>query len=243
MGPRRAFAALKALRPHWLYVLAMGTIGFTLSNSLMFEGARFTTAINISIIQGTMPIFVLTGAWLVYGMRIGVIRGACALITVLGILIVATRGDLFSLAHMKINAGDLTAIGGCALYAVFTLALRYRPAVPAFDFFVGIAMAALVTSLPGMAVEIALGGAVWPSWQGILVLLYVAIFTSLLGQVLFIRAVALVGPGRAGLFQNSVPVIAALMSVVLLGEDFHAYHGLALALVLGGIVASERLGR
>ena len=243
IGGRALLAELKALRPHWLYVLAMGTIGFTLSNSLMFEGARSTSAINIAIIQGTMPVFILGLARIAHGARIGLVRGLSAFVTFLGILIVAARGDVGNLGALEVNHGDLLAMGGCALYAVFAVGLRRRPAVSALGFFVGIALAAFVTSLPFMVGEIALGDAQWPTFQGLVVLLYVAIFTSLLGQIFFIRAVAIVGPGRAGLFQNAVPIAAALMSVVVLGEEFHLYHALAMGLVLGGIAASERYGR
>ena len=63
---------------------------------------------------------------------------------------------------------------------------------------------------------------------------------SFLAQVLFIKGVEIIGPGRAGIFVNLVPVFAALIAVAYLGEDFHAHHGLALALVLGGIWLAER---
>ena len=62
---------------------------------------------------------------------------------------------------------------------------------------------------------------------------------SVIAQVFFMRGVELVGPGRAGVFINLIPVFASILAVVLLGESFHLYHGLALALVLGGIFWAE----
>ena len=49
----------------------------------------------------------------------------------------------------------------------------------------------------------------------------------------------MIGPGRAGVFVNLVPVFASVMAVWLLDEAFEPYHALALALVLGGIWLSE----
>ncbi|MEC7573062.1 MAG: EamA family transporter, partial [Pseudomonadota bacterium] len=63
---------------------------------------------------------------------------------------------------------------------------------------------------------------------------------SFLSQIFFMRGVELVGPGRAGVFVNLVPVFASGLSVLILGEHFAVYHGLALGLVLGGIALSER---
>ncbi len=58
--------------------------------------------------------------------------------------------------------------------------------------------------------------------------------------MLFIQGVAAIGPGRAGVFVNLVPVVAALLAVLLLKEIFQWFHAVALVLVLGGIWLSER---
>jgi drug/metabolite transporter (DMT)-like permease len=52
----------------------------------------------------------------------------------------------------------------------------------------------------------------------------------------------LIGPGRAGVFVNLVPVFASVMAILFLGETFEQHHALALLLVLGGIGLSE-IGR
>jgi drug/metabolite transporter (DMT)-like permease len=57
------------------------------------------------------------------------------------------------------------------------------------------------------------------------------------------RGVDLIGPGRAGVFVNLVPVFSAFLGVVVLSEPFHLYHALALALVLGGIWIAETSGK
>ena len=66
-----------------------------------------------------------------------------------------------------------------------------------------------------------------------------AIFTSIVGQVFWIRGVEMIGPSRAGVFQNLVPVIGALLSVVLLRETFHWFHAASLGLVITGLFISE----
>jgi hypothetical protein len=100
--------------------------------------------------------------------------------------------------------------------------------------------AALLLTLPLLAFEVAAGAVVWPDGRGLAILLFVALFPSLLSQIFFMRGVELIGPGRAGLFVNLVPVFGALLAVVVLGEPFRPYHALALLLVLGGIWLAER---
>ena len=79
-----------------------------------------------------------------------------------------------------------------------------------------------------------------PGLKGWLLVIYCAIFPSLLAQILFMRGVELAGSNRAGLYVNLVPVFAALFAVIILGEIMHFYHIMSLALVLGGIYLAER---
>ena len=233
-------AILASLRPHWAFLLPMGVIGFTISNALFYESARFTTGLNLSIIQGVLPVLVLAGARLVYGVGVGGMRMFGVALTMAGIVLIATEGEPSRLLDLQFNKGDAFAFLGAAIYAAFTLALRKRPPLSAMAFFIGVSIAALVSSAPAMLVEAMLGGAIWPGWRGLLVLLYVAVFTSIVGQVCWIRAVEMIGRGRAGVFQNLVPVVGAILSVVVLRETFHWFHAASLALVLSGLFISEQ---
>jgi drug/metabolite transporter (DMT)-like permease len=106
--------------------------------------------------------------------------------------------------------------------------------------FVVLAAAAFVSSLPLLAIEMAMGQTFVPTLKGLLVLFFVSLGPSLLGQVFFLRSVELLGPARTGVFYNLVPVFGALLAVVILGEPFHPYHALAFLFVLGGIWLSEQ---
>jgi drug/metabolite transporter (DMT)-like permease len=236
----RARAMFEQLRPHWVYLLLMGVFGFTISNAMLYEGARFTSGVNVAIIQGVLPVLVLAGARMVYGTHVGLVRMVGVAMTIGGILLIASEGEPARLLDLQINKGDFFAFLSAALYAGFTLALRKRPPMSALAFFIGLAFAALVTSVPSMAVEAMLGDAIWPSWRGVLVLVYVATCTSIIGQICWISAVEMIGPGRAGVFQNLVPVSGAILSVLLLRETFHWHHAASLALVLTGLFISER---
>ena len=79
-----------------------------------------------------------------------------------------------------------------------------------------------------------------PTPTGWMLIGAIAVLPSFLAQICFIYGVGLIGPGRAGIFVNLVPIFASLMAVAFLGEPFELFHGLALTLVLGGIWVAER---
>jgi drug/metabolite transporter (DMT)-like permease len=79
-----------------------------------------------------------------------------------------------------------------------------------------------------------------PTAQGLAVTAWIAVFSSFLSQIFYLRGVDLIGPGRAGVFVNLVPVFAAVLAVGLISEPFAPYHAVALVLVLGGIWLAQR---
>lgn len=236
-GLRQHWPVLKA---HWLKVVLLGAFGFTAFNTLMYIAAYSTTAINIGILQGAIPVFVLLGAFLAFRTPIGGLQALGVAVTILGVLVTASRGDWHILLQLSFVPGDLWMIIACLLYAGYTVGIRTRPAMPGLIFFTAMAIVACLVSLPLLAIEIAAGTAYWPTLTGWLILIYVVIGPSILSQLFFMRAIELIGPGRAGVFVNLVPVFAPLLAVAILSERLALYHGLALALVLGGIWIAER---
>jgi drug/metabolite transporter (DMT)-like permease len=225
----------------WITLLAI--LGMTGFNALYYVAAHYTSAINIGILQGSMPIFVLAGAYLAHGTRASLIQWAGVLITALGVVVVATRGAPLDVLKVELNKGDLAMLAACGLYALYTVALRDRPAMPGNAFFALLAIIAALTSLPLVGYEVYVSGFRLPTATGLLVTVWIAIFPSFLSQIFYLRGVDLIGPGRAGVFVNLVPVFAAAMAVTLISEPFQPFHGVALALVIGGIWLAQRTGQ
>lgn len=227
------------LRHHLLAIALMGTLGYTGFNSLFYLSAHYTTAVNMTILQGSIPVFVLIGAWLVYRVRASTLQVFGVIVTLAGVTTIAAQGSWDVLKNLTFNLGDVFLIVACVFYAGYTLALRNRPQVSPLSFFTAMALVACVTSIPLFVMEVVQGHFIWPNAKGFAVLIYAGLFASLLSQLFYMRGVALMGPGRAGIFTNLVPVFGALFAVIFLGEPFHLYHVIALVLVLGGILIAE----
>jgi drug/metabolite transporter (DMT)-like permease len=233
-------ADFAVLRQHWLFVGSLGALGYTAFNALFYLSAHYTAALNMSLLQACVPALVLIGAAVAFGVRPTLAQTFGTALTIVGVTIIAAQGDLGKLARLAFNFGDVLMFVACVFYAYYTLGLRNRPAVTGLGFLAGMALAALITSIPPFLWEVWNGGFVWPSARGFAVLVYAALGPAFLAQVLFMRGVELVGPGRAGVFVNLVPIFGAFLAVALLGEPLAAYHLIALALVIGGIVLAQR---
>jgi len=239
---RRGIAAdWPAVKPHLLQVFLLGACGFTIFNALFYAAAHETTAVNMTILQGAMPAIVLMGSFAFFRARIGPLQIAGVAITLLGVATLASGGDPHALLALRINHGDLMMLFANLFYAGYIIALRRRPAASPLGLFAYIAIASFVSALPLLAYEMLAGRAVLPhSAFGWGLMVFIAVLPSLVGQVFFIRAIELIGPGRAGIFMNLVPVFGALLGVLVLGEPFGWHHALALSLVVTGILLAER---
>jgi len=194
------------IRPQLLRIVLMAMLGLTGFNALYYVAAHTTTAVNIGILQGSVPVIVLVAAFLTHGTRATLVQIAGVLVTALGVIVVATQGMPLEILHIDLNRGDLIILIACVLYALYTVALRDRPRMSGAAFFTLLALISAITSVPLVLAEAYVSGLSLPTWQGWLVILYVAIFPSCLAQILFLRGVDLIGPGRAGVFVNLVPV-------------------------------------
>ena len=227
------------LKSHLPLLFMMGALGFTAFNALFYLAAHTTTALNIGIIQGIVPVFLLIGMYFVYRSPVSLLQGLGVIVTILGVCVVASAGNLDKLASLSINQGDYFMIIACLLYSGYALILRRFSGVPALSLFAVIAIAAFIASVPLSLVEVYLGSSQWPTRKGWIVILLITALPSFLAQICFIKGVTELGAGRAGIFVNLVPVFASILAVSVLGEPFRGYHAVALILVIGGIGLAE----
>ncbi|MCP4769212.1 MAG: DMT family transporter [Gammaproteobacteria bacterium] len=227
------------LRPHLPFLALMGGCGFTLFNALFYAAGHHTSAINIGILQGAVPIFVLIGGLLAFAQPIRGIQALGVAVTLVGVVIVAGGGSLQALSVFSINRGDLYMLIACLIYAAYSLGLSKAPKASPIALFAVMAFVAWLVSLPLLAIETWQQGWQPPTARGWLIVALITLLPSLLGQIFFIYGVKLIGPARAGTFYNLVPVFASILAVLILHEVFERYHALSLLLVLGGICLSE----
>jgi drug/metabolite transporter (DMT)-like permease len=225
------------IRENWMTLISLS--GFSIYSLIFYAAGNFTSGVNISMLVATVPVFTIVIAWIFLRIPVGPVVITGVILTVLGAIVVASRGDLSVLRNLSFNKGDLLILGASILHASFTVGLRSRPPFPPMVFFTLLAVIALLTSIPAVAVEVATGQFIWPTWLGIAILLYVGTFPTILSQSFYMRVIELIGPQRTSLFYNMVPIMGAMMSVAFLGEAFQFYHFSAFVLVLSGIALAE----
>ncbi len=234
-------AALPKLKGKWPWVFMMGALGLSFFNTLFYIAAQSTTAINLGLIQCAMPMFILIGATLILKTKLTFGQIIGTILTMAGVLLIISKGDFSFLVGLQINKGDWIMLGACIFYAGYTIGLQNRPDIDNMTMMTVFAGAAWVLSIPILLIEVTQGTAQWPATQlAWLIVLFISLIPSFISQVFYMRGVDLIGPDRAGVYSNLVPIYSAALGVLILNEAFSLYHFLSIIIVITGLTVISR---
>jgi drug/metabolite transporter (DMT)-like permease len=227
------------LAREWRLLVGLAATGIALFHPLVYVALKHTSATNALLTFSLTPIVILVAGGLVIGKRPTGRELGGVLISMAGAAVLITRGDPAVIASLGFNAGDLWMLGAVAVWAVYSLLLRRRPAdLPqtltlVSSIAVALPMLLAFTLLTGWSATIALS---FPVALGVG---YIAVFGSVVGFLFWAHGVAALGPSRAGQFVHLMPVFGAALSFILLGEPLSIAQMVGAALVLSGIVLIE----
>ncbi|WP_375573802.1 DMT family transporter [Ahrensia marina] len=231
------------IRKHGLFVMLLGVLGFSFFNFALYGALNFTSALNVSIEQSAFPSVVMLLMFIIYRERISALQGVGVLLSVIGIAITVSQGSLDRLLALEFNIGDVIMMLGVFVYSLYSILLRYRPQLPWHIFMLIMAIGAALVALPPAIWEVANGVYPQASWKVPALLAYIILFPSLLSQVFWVRGVELIGPSRASVFINLVPVFGSGLAVLIVGEVFAAYHAAGIVFVVSGVMLAEWAGK
>jgi drug/metabolite transporter (DMT)-like permease len=231
------------IRTHWKTMLVLGAIGVGTHNALAYLGLNYTTATNGVILNSFIPVMIVTLSWVFLRERLAPLQVAGLTVSLMGVLIVLSKGSIDTLLGMHVNAGDLFIILSMAMWSIYTIGLRWRPAgINMLSFLLVIAVIGDLCVLPLWLGEMALGRHVHWSWISVGALFTVGLFSSVLAYTFWNRGVEAVGANVAGLFVHLMPVFGVALAWLFLGERPAPYHAAGIALILCGIWATSRFG-
>ena len=235
------------LWPRWRRYGLLGLLGIGCFNSLQYLALHTSTALNVTLVLTTMPLWMLVVGRLFFATPVTRAQLAGVLLSVAGVLVVLSGGQWQQLAGWRPVPGDLLMLLAALLWAWYSWLLLPAPDDPPeirndwaalllAQVFFGVGWSALFA-----AGEFTLGGAptVW-GWPLAATLVFVSVGPAVLAYRCWGLGVQRAGPAMAGIVFNLPPLFAAVLSPLLLGERPHAHHVLAFVLIATGIAVASR---
>lgn len=234
---------------HWRRYSVLGLLGVGIYNAFQYLALQTSTPLNVTLITSSTPFWMLLLGTLFFGQRATRYEMAGAVVSMLGVLLVLAQGDWRHLAALRLVPGDLYILLAVLAWSVYSWMLvgTNEPAGLREDW-AAFLMAQMVFGLAWSGLFAAgewAAGAMYMHWSGWLVaaLVFIAVGPALLAFRCWGAGAQRAGPKTAAFFLNLTPLFAALLSATFLGDVPHAYHGVAFALIVGGIVLSSVRGK
>ncbi len=203
-----------------LPLVLLGLTGIAIYNGFFFMGLRRIEAGRAALIVATVPVVVTILSTLIYREKLTVNKTIGIILSFVGAIIVITRGDWQGLINGSIGLGELFISVCVVCWAIYTivgkdLLKRISPIVAVmYASLFGMLFLFPFALHEGLIAQIKNTSLL--NWLG---LGYLGFFGTVLGFVWYYKGVKEIGPVRAAIFINFVPVSAILISWLFLNES------------------------
>jgi len=227
----------------------LGFSGIFAFNTLLYLALHYTSATNATLINSFIPVVSLFLGAIVLGEPIGVAQVAGSLLSILGVGLILVQGAWQNLLAFRLNPGDLLMLLDTLAWAAYTVIgkkvmHRLSPLV-ATTYAV---IFGLLFLYPTWIVEkfLRLPRGWHPGWGisllALLGIVYVGLFASVLAFLWWYEGARAIGAGRTSIFANLLPLYAALLAVVFLGEKPAWFHLVGGIILVGGVTLAVQPG-
>lgn len=229
------------LLSNWKRLVVLSALSISSYNTLLYQAAQTTTAINITLVGTGLPVaaffwsVLLLRQWPAVSTLVGAALGLC------GLLLILMAGHPQRLFALAFNDGDLIMLVAVLSWGLYSVLLqRWGMAVSGLTLMAAMLLCGVPLLLPFFLWELTHVGGMPMTWQAVGAVGYTAVFASLLAYVAWNHGVKVMGPATASLFSYLTPVFTALLGVALLGEELYWYHLAGGVLTFGGLIVATR---
>ena len=228
-------------KSHVPIFLFTGTVGMFGYHVLFFTALKYTTAINSSIIAATNPMVTTLLAFLFLKNRLQGKQLLGILLSFVGVLLTITGADVETLRSFSFNTGDIWMLAAVTAWAAYGVYSKSRgKEIPPIALTYYSFLVCTILLIPFVIYE--------KPWEYLfdipisahLAVLYMSIFPSVIGYLVQQMAIKEIGPSKASIFVNLVPVFSIVLAVVLLGEALEPIKLLTAGLIIAGVLICQQ---
>ena len=219
----------------WFY-LFLALLFVPLGNGLIYLSYHWTTATNGGVVTTVQPAVTVILSAIIFSDLINKKQGVGLIIATIGVIVILSKGNLENLLNLQFNIGDLTLILAMFSASLYNVLLRKVPkeiTIPVLLFTVQV-LGTLV-SLPIYLVETYFFRPMPVDGEIILTLLWIGIAVTSIAVGMNNAVVRNLGANKASISNYLRSLFTALLAILLIGEIFEIYHGIAFILVISGI--------
>jgi drug/metabolite transporter (DMT)-like permease len=238
----RTHGALPGLDRKLIFPVSMlGLTGVFAYNALFFSGLKTVTASRASLIITSNPAFIALFAALLFHERLTLVKTLGIALSISGAMIVIAKGNPLQILQGGLGLGELTMFGCVMSWVAYSLIGKV--ALARLSPLISVTWACVIGGLlllpfalfEGLTSTVAsYSPAAWTS------IIYLGLFGTSLGFIWYYEGIRTIGPSRAGVFINLVPICAVILAFLMLDEAIDGSIILGALLVFSGVYLTNR---
>ncbi|PSW06929.1 DMT family transporter [Photobacterium lipolyticum] len=226
----------KTIQPHLSKLAFLALLGMVLNQSLGYFAAVTTTATNIALIASLIPLISMFLSVPLLGQRLSPLAIVGAVLSLGGLVLMLSHGDVHLLAAQGITQGDGLLLIAAFVYALYCVLLK-RWQMPLTNwqsvYVQGVFAVMMLTPMLLSSERIAITSEALP------LVMYAAIPASVIAPWCWLQGIQRLGADRTAMFMNLMPVMTAAIASVILNEQLASYHYIGGLMVLSGVALAQ----
>jgi drug/metabolite transporter (DMT)-like permease len=241
---KSTMADWQLIKKHILYLSVTAFVGVTLFNILMYIAGHTTTAINLSLIAISSPIFIIVFARIMFGEQITAKKITGIILAVSGVLLLITGGSISKLLNLTFAVGDVWMLIAAAAFAFYSVLVKKKPpAMHLHTFLLSTFTLGIIFLIPLYFGEHLLYKTVIVDRSTVLALLYSGVLGSLVSFFMWNKAILIIGPSRSALIYYMIPVFTGISAYLFLNEKFRIISLFSMILIVCGILTANYVSK
>ncbi|MDN4865386.1 DMT family transporter [Priestia megaterium] len=205
---------VETIKIYWKMYILLGIIGIFGFNAFFFLGMHYTSPLNGALIMGTNPLVTALFAYFILKNPITKQQMLGISFALVGVTLVLTQGSLEIIQTLSISKGDLLILAGNLCWALYgVLGRKYLSGsssmeTTTYTMIIGSLCLVILTAFSPSPQPLSHTSSAWGA------ILFMALFTSVLGYLWWNKGMAAIGASNTSLFFNLVPVVTMILSIL-----------------------------
>ena len=232
---------LPYIKKNLIVISFMGIITISTFNSVVYFALTYTQVINAVLVLSAIPAVTIVISSLMNVDETNKFQLIGLLLSIIGISTIISNADIEKITTLSFNKGDLWMLVCVFTWALYsTLLKKHKFKFSQFTLIQLMVSVGIIFLIPQFFYEKSIGLEVNFNKAFFIILFYVVIFPALAAYYCWQKGIEIVGPNRATMFIQLMPLLSAVLAIIIFGEKFELYHFTGASFILAGIYLSNR---
>ena len=238
---KEIFENLPYIKKNWFVISFMGVITISTFNSVVYFALNYTQVINAVLMLSAIPAATIVLSSLMKIEETNIFQLFGLVLSISGIGSIISNGDIQKIISLDFNKGDMWMLVCVITWSLYsTLLKKNNFKFSQFTLIQLMVSVGILFLIPQFFYEKSIGLELSLDKNFILILIYVAIFPAIAAYYFWQKGIEIIGPNRASMFIQLMPLFSAVMAIIIFKEKFELYHFVGAIFILSGIYLSNR---